>query len=370
MRIYWYWPHPHRTASPLCLSVLRPGDTLTVHALPSLDGEQFSAIAEYEVIRDLPDPSALRNRGLARLNRPMKIALGRSRARSRLLSRGFDVADIGNVFYQTDWADLKRLRRRVPLVSDIHDVRPHRRSLPAALETAVLRQTYRNAGHLIVLHAILKEEVVGDFGISADRVHVVPHVLDALATRDLSIPTPSRPVFLFFGTLRANKGLNVLIDALKALGPRIDAEVIIAGAGDDRTMTELKDHLGGLGHVGLEFGRISAERKRQLFSRASWVLLPYVSFESQSGVLADAYAYRVPLIASDVGAIGPTVRDDGTGLIVTPGDAESLADAMLQASNLTIHDFAASLDAAARRHDVSVVGPTLRAIYELAASDP
>ena len=59
-----------------------------------------------------------------------------------------------------------------------------------------------------------------------------------------------------------------------------------------------------------------------MFSRASWVLLPYVSFHSQSGVLADAYTYRVPLVVTDVGAIGPTVRSDGTGFVVPPGEGE------------------------------------------------
>jgi glycosyltransferase involved in cell wall biosynthesis len=321
------------------------------------------------VIRDLPDPTALANHGLARLGRPMKLALGRSRARARVLRRGFDVAHIGNLVYQTDWADLRRLRRRVPLVSDVHDVRPHRRSLPVALETYLLKQTYRSAGHLIVLHSVLRDEVVTEFGIIPHRVHVLPHVLDASTARDPSVPEPSRPMLLFFGTLRANKGLNVLMDALTALGPRFGAEVVIAGAGDAQTMTELKDRLGPLPHVRLEFGHISAERKRELFSLASWVVLPYISFHSQSGVLADAYAYRVPLIVSDVGAIGPTVRDDGTGFVVNPGNADSLADAMLTAVRSTRGTFGAALEKAAHRHDASVVGPQLRAIYDLAVAD-
>jgi glycosyltransferase involved in cell wall biosynthesis len=130
----------------------------------------------------------------------------------------------------------------------------------------------------------------------------------------------------------------------------------------------LKQRLGQLPHVHLEFGRISAERKRELFGGASFVLLPYVEFHSQSGVLADAYAYRVPLIVTDVGAIGPTVRDDATGYVVQPGDADGLADALLRAARRG-RTFTAALDAAAARHDVSVVGPALRTIYELAASD-
>ena len=369
MRIYWYWPHPHRVASPLCLAVMAPGDRLVVHALVPPTGESLDPITEYDVIRDLPDPAASSAGRFRRLLRPIELASRRSRARARVVRQGFDVAHIGNLTYQTDWVDLARLRRRVPLVSDVHDVRPHRSTLPGRLETSLLRATYRNAGHLIVLHEVLKEEMVGDFGISPERVHVVPHVLDALAARDPSIPRPARPRFLFFGTLRANKGIDVLIDALTALGPGLDADVVIAGAGDAETTTKLTQRLGGMPHVTLELGRVSASRKRELFSQVSWVLLPYTSFHSQSGVLADAYAYDVPLIVSDVGAIGPTVRADRTGFVVEPGDAEALAGAMLEATATTAAPFTEALAEAAGRHHVSVVGARLHAIYELAVAE-
>jgi glycosyltransferase involved in cell wall biosynthesis len=349
---------------------MAPGDSLVVHALAPPAGESFDPITEYDVIRDLPDPAAVSGRGAwRRALRPVELALRRSRARARVVRQGFDVGHIGNLTYQTDWADLVRLRRRVPLVSDVHDVRPHRSTLPARLETLLLRTTYRNAGHLIVLHDVLKEEMVADFGIDPERVHVVPHVLDALATRDQSIPRPTRPRFLFFGTLRPNKGIDVLMDALTSLGPDFDADIVIAGAGDTETTTKLTQRLGAMPQVTLEFGRVSALRKRELFSQVSCVLLPYVSFHSQSGVLADAYAYGVPLIVSDVGAIGPTVRDDGTGFVVEPGDAEALADAMRKATATTDATFAAALAAAAGRHHVSAVAARLRAVYELAIAE-
>ena len=118
MRIYWYWPHPHRATSALCVSVLRPGDQLVVHANRSRGGRAGrSDIAEYEV-----DPRSARSaaprggRGAGRVRRvlrPIELTVARSRARSRVVRRGFDVAHIGNLTYQTDWLDLRRLRRRV-----------------------------------------------------------------------------------------------------------------------------------------------------------------------------------------------------------------------------------------------------------------
>ena len=344
--------------------MLRPGDSLVVQALPALRGERFADVDEYEVVRDLPDPTAAASGPLARLARPVRLTAGRSLARRRLVRRGFDVAHVEMLVYQTDWADLGGLRRRVPLAAMVHDIRPHQRALPAPLETRLLRRTYRSAGHLMVFHRVLGDELAADFGVDPALVHVLPHPLDGTDLRDRSVERPDRPLLLFFGTLRPNKGLDVLLDAVASLGAELDADVVIAGEGDAAAVAGLRRRVDALPNVRLEAGRVPEDRKAALFSRASWVLLPYTSFHSQSGVLADAYAYRVPLVVSDVGALGPTVRDAGTGLVVPPGDADALAEALLQASRRRPAELSAALEEAARAHDHAAVGPRLRSIYD------
>src|SRR3546814_8617845 len=44
--------------------------------------------------------------------------------------------------------------------------------------------------------------------------------------------------------------------------------------------------------------------------------------------ILEAMAHRLPVIASNVGAIATQVLDDETGLLVPPGDAAALADAL------------------------------------------
>src|SRR3954468_13069610 len=109
---------------------MRPGDTLTVHALQRPESGTVEPITAYEVVRDLPDPATPTRTIGARMRAPLE----RSAKRARLVRRGFDVAHIGNLAYQTDWADLRRLRRHVALVCDVHDVRPHRQTLPGPVE--------------------------------------------------------------------------------------------------------------------------------------------------------------------------------------------------------------------------------------------
>ena len=245
--------------------------------------------------------------------------------------------------------------------------------MPAAVETRLLRQLYRDdcAGHLIVFHDVLKQELTSDFGVAPERVSVLPHPLDGRDLRDPTLAKPDRPFALVFGTLRTNKGIPVLLEALRSIG-------------DEPTSTSLwpavkrilSSRLGwwrrpaGSHSLRAEIGYVSKERKRELFSTASLIVLPYTRFHSQSGVLADAYAYRVPLLVTDVGALGETVRHDRTGWVAPPNDADALASTLLDAMDAVTRgqDRSEELDQAAQRHDYDSVGPALRAIYELVAS--
>jgi glycosyltransferase involved in cell wall biosynthesis len=266
--------------------------------------------------------------------------------------------------YQTDWAEVGSLRRASPVLASVHDVRPHHGQLPHAVETALLRSLYRRAGHLLVHHSVLADELCADFGVERARVHVLPHPMDAT---DMRLPASSsgRPEVLLFGALRSNKGVDVLLDAAAILERDLEATIVIAGHGDASTEASTLARAPTLPNVRLELGFVSQQRKRELFSNASCVVLPYTEFHSQSGVLADAYSYRVPLVVSDVGAIGATVREDGTGLVVPPRDAEALAAGLADLVTRPADGLSGRIEAAVRRNDFALIGPKLRAVYDV-----
>lgn len=373
MDIYCYWPHPHAEASPLLLNTLRQGDRLTVQALPSLRGNSFGAISEYEVVRDLPDPTAMTGNGkLGRVVRLARLAAGRSLARRRVLRRPFDIGHIEMLSPHVDWIDLSAIRRRLPLVSTVHDVRPHR-SRFGAMDTRLLRRLYRDdrTGHLIVFHNVLKHELISDFGVEPERVSVLPHPLDGRDLRDPTLTKPDRPFALVFGTLRTNKGIPVLLDALRSIGEGANFDIVVAGGqGDAKLEARLVEAARRLPCLRTEVGYVSQDRKHELFSTASLVVLPYTRFHSQSGVLADAYAYRVPLLVTDVGALGETVRHDRTGWVAPSSDADALASTLLDAMDAVARGDVRTqeLAEAAHRHDYGSVGPALRAVYDMVAS--
>jgi glycosyltransferase involved in cell wall biosynthesis len=86
-----------------------------------------------------------------------------------------------------------------------------------------------------------------------------------------------------------------------------------------------------LGRVELIDRFVDEQEVVDLFGRSSLVVLPYTSFTAQSGVLHQALTHARPVVASDVGALGESVRRWGVGEVVPPGDERSLAWAIEQA---------------------------------------
>jgi glycosyltransferase involved in cell wall biosynthesis len=101
-------------------------------------------------------------------------------------------------------------------------------------------------------------------------------------------------------------------------------------------------------------------------------VLPYTSFQSQSAVLQDAYANSVPLIVSDVGALGSTVRSEGTGWVVPPSDANALAEAIIESlrDDPAAKQAGANMAKVAAQRTPALVGASLRRLYEEVAGAP
>jgi glycosyltransferase involved in cell wall biosynthesis len=241
------------------------------------------------------------------------------------------------------------------------------RSVPERVETALLRRLYREdtTGELIVYSRLLRDELVTDFRVDPQRVHVIPHPLDGSDARSAQTARPARPMALVFGSLRPNKGVPILLAALEQLPADPGIDVVVAGAGDARTSEMLTRAGDRLRCLKVELGFVDANRKAELHNQASLMVLPYTEFHSVSGVLADAYSYRLPVLVSDAGSLGETVGNDGTGWVVPKGDPAALADGLRRAfAALEAENERAALEAriaeAAKRSDYAVVGPQWR----------
>lgn len=156
-------------------------------------------------------------------------------------------------------------------------------------------------------------------------VQIVPHpVWDDLPDATGKLPREATLELLFFGIVRPYKGLDILLHAL-AESPRRDIRLTVAGefwGGTEDTNT-LISKLNLADRVTLLPGFQTDQDTAELFHRADAVMLPYRSVTG-SGVVATAYRYGRPVIASDLPGLAEVVPD-GTGWLVPPEDAQALA---------------------------------------------
>lgn len=361
MEIYWYWPHLHAKPNPVGVDLVGNGHHLTVDALVSYGGTRFPPFKAYEVRRVIPDPIP-RGSSLGRLFRRIATPWKRVALRRRALRQQYDVAHIETLTYEVDAFDLPRIARRMPIVARVHDVDPHESRWPTAIQRFLWRRVYSADIDWIVAHDSLVPRLANGYDVPLERIHVVP-----LAVSAVQRPSEQRrrigPLsVLFIGTFRHNKGLKVLIDAIAQL-PAERFEFTFAGAGEKDLERAVAEAAATYPNTHAEISGYSDERKWELLNNCDVVVLPYTSFESQSGVLMDAYSVRKPVVATDVGALGEAVRRDRTGLVVPPNDAGQIAMALMELSSTPLEEFDEPLEATVNAYRSSTVAAGLQAVY-------
>jgi glycosyltransferase involved in cell wall biosynthesis len=136
-------------------------------------------------------------------------------------------------------------------------------------------------------------------------------------------------VLLFFGLVRAYKGLPNLLRAFAIVSKRLPATLFVVGEFyDDRApYDELIAELGIGEGVRIVDRYIPDEEVATYFSAADLVVLPYQS-ATQSGIVQTAFAFGRPVVVTAVGGLPDVVRDGVTGYVVPPEDPPALAAAV------------------------------------------
>lgn len=159
-----------------------------------------------------------------------------------------------------------------------------------------------------------------------------PALIEQSAARaQLGLPL-DLPLLLFFGGLREDKGPDLLIRAVQQT--ESECLVVFAGVDERSALQRLAGRLRSgppWPRVLIREGFVPEPDVPLYFRAADVVMLPYRrSFGGTSGVLQQAAAAARPVIAADVGDVGPTVREWGLGLVVRPEDPAALAAAIDQ----------------------------------------
>lgn len=126
-----------------------------------------------------------------------------------------------------------------------------------------------------------------------------------------------KKIVLFFGIVRAYKGLDILIRAFSE-APLFQTDIKLKVIGDcyenriKYVKLVQKLHLGT--QVDLHFRYADRAKIQLVFSAADMVVLPYRS-ATQSGIIPIAYHFECPLVVTDIDGLKEVVQQDGTGLV-------------------------------------------------------
>lgn len=226
-----------------------------------------------------------------------------------------------------------------PVVLTCHNITDHERVF---LMDFMSRKIFRRVTHFVVHTGENKRRLIRNYGISKEQISVIEHGPFDFFTRYVDgtqeeqkekFGIPGKNVILFFGYIREYKGLIYLIRAFKKVLQKVPNTVLLI-AGE--LWEPLKKYEGEMKKIGLEGhvifnpNYILDQDVWRYFVSADIVVLPYCNTEQTiSGPMLVGFAFARPVIISAVGGIPDLVKHEENGLLVEPGNPETLTDAIL-----------------------------------------
>ena len=174
-----------------------------------------------------------------------------------------------------------------------------------------------------------------EMGLSTDNFKYLAHGIDvpqetikaALATQ-AEQPQASGFHVGFIGSLGQLKGVHVLIEAFNGLPD--DARLTLYGGLDTYPdyVAELREMAT---HPGITFaGRVDRADLWAAIAAMDVVVLPTLWYEASPLTIQEVFAVKVPLVASNIGAMSEKIRDKVDGRLFPPGDAHALQQILLE----------------------------------------
>ena len=253
-------------------------------------------------------------------------------------------------------------RHKWPMVYEIHsllgeEVERDRLGRGPVFRTyqALERRVVRHAAQVIALGEPVKDVVVREKGVPADRVTVIYPGID-LGEYERPVPEtpipgvgPEHKVVMYIGSIvHPNQGVPILVDALpRIFAARPDARCVLVGgpasAGDDyrRKLGEYGDRL-------VVVTGTTPEQVVALSRRADVLVHPRLACRENYSVQSKLAVYLAagrPVVATDFGDYQKLLGESGAG-VLTEVSPDAVADGVLKV--LGDPDLAARLAAAGR----------------------
>lgn len=208
-----------------------------------------------------------------------------------------------------------------------------------------MRRAAATADAVIATDRALQPVVEKHLRIPVAQQMMIPNAVDPDACRALGDADRGRhllarmglheatPLFLSIGRVEANKGFDVMVDALARVASELPEQWawVLVGDGPLRAALEAAAATAGITERVRFAGALSDADLHSLAAVADWFVHPTL-YEGSSLVTLEAMAHGLPVIATEAGGLPDKVHDGDSGLLVPPGDAAALGAALTRAA--------------------------------------
>jgi glycosyltransferase involved in cell wall biosynthesis len=206
-------------------------------------------------------------------------------------------------------------RKKFPCIFNPHGLEMFQtRVRYSSLFKKIVSYMGKHSNITISLGGKLTDILVEKANVNFSKIRIIPNAVDP----GYKIPNS----FLFVGRLSYNKGVDLLI---KVFNKKRDTKLFIIGSGPKKTSLEKLAINPNITFL----GRVSEQDLINWYNKIECFVFPSIG-EGMPSVILEAMANRLPIIASDIGAVSTMVNCDN-GYLIKPGSINALGE--------TIQDF-------------------------------
>lgn len=178
---------------------------------------------------------------------------------------------------------------------------------------------YDKVDAFVTPSGFLKEKLMQS-GIEEKKIHWIPTFYKGQPEQAVS----AGQYGLYFGRISEEKGVEVLVKAYEKLGDNYQLKI----AGDDSTAlaVKLKQYVKDKKMHNVEFlGFRKGEALNECIRNSKYTFVPSICYDNLPNAALESFAFRKPVIASNLGSLPELIRDGYNGLLFQTNDADDLA---------------------------------------------